>query len=64
MNGGDLEYHQVGCKKLLEKVRNAKNDGSIERGQFTMTSYTDLSFLRQTVKVSETKLEYFLPSWC
>lgn len=60
-DGGDLEYHQVGCKKLLEKVRNAKNDGSIERGQFTMTSYTDLSFLRQTVKVSETKLEYFYP---
>ena len=60
-DGGDLEYHQVGCEKLLEKVRNAKNDGSIERGQFTMTSYTDLSFLRQTVKVSETKLEYFYP---
>ena len=60
-DGGDLEYHQVGCEKLLEKVRNAKNDGSIERGQFTMTSYTDLSFLRQTVKASETKLEYFYP---
>lgn len=60
-DGGDLEYHQVGCEKLLEKVRNAKNDGSIERGQFTMTAYTDLSFLRQTVKVSETKLEYFYP---
>lgn len=60
-DGGDLEYHQVGCEKLLEKVKNAKNDGSIERGQFTMTSYTDLSFLRQTVKVSETKLEYFYP---
>ena len=26
-----------------------------------MTAYTDLSFLRQTVKVSETKLEYFYP---
>lgn len=60
-DGGDLEYHQVGCEKLLEKVRNAKKDGSIERGQFTMTAYTDLSFLRQTVKVSETKLEYFYP---
>lgn len=60
-DGGNLEYHQVGCEKLLEKVRNAKNDGSIERRQFTMTSYTDLSFLRQTVKVSETKLEYFYP---
>lgn len=60
-DGGDLEYHQVGCEKLLEKVRNVKNDGSIERGQFTMTAYTDLSFLRQTVKVSETKLEYFYP---
>ena len=60
-DGGNLEYHQVGCEKLLEKVRNAKNDGSIARRQFTMTSYTDLSFLRQTVKVSETKLEYFYP---
>lgn len=60
-DGGDLEYHQVGCEKLLEKVRNAKNDGSIERGQFTMTAYTDLSFLRQTVKVSETQLKYFYP---
>lgn len=60
-DGGDLEYHQVGCEKLLEKIRNAKNDGSIERGQFTMTAYTDLSFLRQTVKVSETQLKYFYP---
>ncbi len=60
-DGGDLEYHQVGCEKLLEKVRNAKENGSIKRGQFTMTAYTDLSFLRQTVKVSETQLQYFYP---
>ena len=57
-DGGDLEYHQVGCEKLLEKVKKAKADGT---KQFKMTAYTDLSFLRQTVKVSETKLEYFYP---
>lgn len=51
---GNLEYHQVGCEKLLQKV---KNDGE----SHVMTAYTDLSFLRQTVKVSEIKLEYFYP---
>ena len=60
-NGGDLEYHQVGCGKLLEKVKKAKADGTFDNKQFMMTAYTDLSFLRQTVKVSETKLEYFYP---
>ena len=60
-NGSDLEYHQIGCEKLLEKVKKAKADGTLDRKQFTMTAYTDLSFLRQTVKVSETKLEYFYP---
>lgn len=60
-DGGNLEYHQVGCEKLLEKVKKAKEDVSSDNNQFTMTAYTDLSFLRQTVKVSETKLEYFYP---
>ena len=60
-DGGNLEYHQAGCEKLLEKVKKAKEDVSSDNNQFTMTAYTDLSFLRQTVKVSETKLEYFYP---
>lgn len=60
-NGSDLEYHQIGCEKLLEKVKKAKADGTLDRKQFTMTAYTDLSFLRQTVKVSETQVKYFYP---
>ncbi len=60
-DGENLEYHQVGCEKLLEKVKKAKADGTFDNKQFMMTAYTDLSFLRQTVKVSETMTEYFYP---
>lgn len=60
-DGNNLEYHQVGCKELLDKVKEAMKNKKNKSGQFKMTAYTDLSFLRQTVKVSETKLEYFYP---
>ena len=59
--GNDLEYHQVGCEKLLQKVKEARREGKIASKQFALTAYTDLSFLRQTVKISETGMKYFYP---
>lgn len=50
---GNYEYHQPGCKELIEKQ---KNDSSL-----SMTAYTDLSFIKQTVKVNEVKTRYFYP---
>ena len=50
---GNYEYHQPGCKELIEKQKNNPN--------LSMTAYTDLSFMRQTVKVNEVKTRYFYP---
>lgn len=50
---GNYEYHQPGCKELIEKQ---KNNSSLQ-----MTAYTDLSFIRQTIKVNEVKTRYFYP---
>lgn len=50
---GNYEYHQPGCKELIEKQKNNPN--------LSMTAYTDLSFMRQTVKVNEVKIRYFYP---
>lgn len=49
----NLEYHQPGCKELIE---NSKN-GTIN----IQGVYTHLSFLRQTVKVTEANIQYFYP---
>lgn len=50
---GNYEYHQPGCKELIDKQKN----GDIQ----SMTAYTDLSFMRQSVKVSEIQTRYFYP---
>lgn len=50
---GNYEYHQPGCKELIEKQKNNPN--------LLMTAYTDLSFMKQTVKVNEVKTRYFYP---
>lgn len=50
---GNYEYHQPGCKELIEKQKN--------NSSLPMTAYTDLSFIRQTVKVNEVKTRYFYP---
>ena len=50
---GNYEYHQPGCKELIDKL----NKGEIK----SITAYTDLSFMRQTVKVNEVKTRYFYP---
>ena len=47
--GNTIEYHQPGCEELR------KNQSSISG------IYTSLSFLRQTVKLSETNIHYFYP---
>ena len=50
---GELEYHKPGCKELID---------SVNRGEVRITgAYTSLSFLRQTVKISEGNLRYFYP---
>lgn len=50
---GSYEYHQPGCKELIDKTRN---------GQITnLVAYTDLSFARQTVKINEVQNKYFYP---
>ena len=48
-DGNNIEYHQPGCKELIEKQNNI------------IGSYTSLSFERQTVKISESNLQYFYP---
>lgn len=52
-SSGNLEYHQPGCSKLLTAVENgtAHVEGT----------YTALSFMRQTVKLSEVASRYFYP---
>lgn len=50
---GNYEYHQPGCKELIEMQKN--------NASLSMTAYTDLSFMRQTVKVNEVKTRYFYP---
>ena len=50
---GNYEYHQPGCKELIEKQKN--------NSSLSMTAYTDLNFMRQTVKVNEIKTRYFYP---
>lgn len=52
-SSGNLEYHQPGCSKLLNSV--ADGTASIEG------TYTALSFMRQTVKLSEVANRYFYP---
>lgn len=48
--GNNIEYHKPGCKKLIdEKQSNISG------------SYTSLSFLRQTAKISEFNIHYFYP---
>lgn len=48
-DSGNYEYHQPGCKELIDNQNKIKG------------VYTNLSFLRQTVKVSETNIHYFYP---
>ena len=48
-DNGNYEYHQPGCKELIKKQARIKG------------VYTNLSFSRQTVKVSETNMHYFYP---
>lgn len=50
---GNYEYHQPGCKELIEMQKSNPN--------LSMTAYTDLSFMRQTVKVNEVRTRYFYP---
>lgn len=50
---GNLEYHQPGCKTLIDKQKNNPS--------LSMTAYTSLSFVRQTVKVNEANIQYFYP---
>lgn len=47
---GSYEYHQPGCKELIDKARNGQ-----------IVAYTDLSFARQTVKINEVQNKYFYP---
>ncbi len=47
--GNSIEYHQPGCEELRTKQNNITG------------IYTSLSFLRQTVKLSETNIHYFYP---
>lgn len=50
---GNLEYHQAGCKELIDGVIN---------GNLTITgAYPILSFQRQTVEVTEDSNEYYYP---
>ena len=46
---GNYEYHQPGCKVLLDKQKSP------------ITAYTALSFKRQTVKINEVQTQYFYP---
>ncbi len=46
---GNLEYHQPGCENLIKNQQNI------------VGTYTDLSFLRQSVKVNEVRTLYFYP---
>lgn len=50
---GEIEYHQPGCKTLIDDV----NSGKIK----ITGAYTSLSFQRQTVKVTEANIHYFYP---
>lgn len=50
---GNYEYHQPGCKELIERQKNTSG--------LNMTAYTDLSFMRQTVQVNEVQTRYFYP---
>lgn len=52
-SSGNLEYHQPGCKELIEKQKNNPD--------MKVTAYTDLSFSRQTVKITESNIHYFYP---
>ena len=51
-NRNNYEYHQPGCKELIE------DDG---RRIEVRAGYSDISFLRQTVRISEYSSNYFYP---
>ena len=54
---GNYEYHQPGCKELIDKMI----DKMIDNKATDLVAYTDLSFRRQTVKISEADIRYFYP---
>lgn len=51
---GNYEYHQPGCKVLIDNLDISDNSDKIG-------VYTNLSFSRQTLKVSEDSYRYFYP---
>lgn len=51
---GNYEYHQPGCKVLIDNLDISDNSNKIG-------VYTNLSFSRQTLKVSEDSYRYFYP---
>ncbi len=50
---GNYEYHQPGCKELIDMQKSNPN--------LSITAYTALSFMRQTVKINEVQTRYFYP---
>ena len=50
---GNYEYHQPGCKELIDMQKSNPN--------LSITAYTALSFMRQTVKLNEVQTRYFYP---
>lgn len=50
---GNYEYHQPGCKELIDMQKSNPN--------LSITAYTALSFMRQTVKLNEAQTRYFYP---
>lgn len=56
MATGEREYHLPGCMRLLETDNNTLNLASENTN-----SYSNLSFIRQTIRIAEGEYKYFYP---
>ena len=57
---GNYEYHQPGCKVLIDNL-DISDISDISDNSNKIGVYTNLSFSRQTLKVSEDSYRYFYP---
>ena len=53
-NTNNYEYHQAGCEDLIKEL---KDSGKYENP----VAYSDLSYMRQTAKISDARIRYFYP---
>lgn len=58
MQLGEREYHLPGCMRLLETNNSTLN---LSDANNSAISYSNLSFIRQTIRIAEGDYKYFYP---